>query len=234
MELTTKGFKKPTTGDANDLYQFVGDNMDLLEIELDKKSNVNHTHSELHTHANKSILDATEASYTTSDKNKLTGIEAGAQVNQNAFTNVKVGAITVIADSATDTLEIVAGTNVTIVADTATDKLTISSKDTVYTHPSSHPATMITEDATHRFVTDTKIAAWDAKSNFSGNYADLSGIPLSFPPDIHKHGWNDIAGKPTTFTPSAHTHSYDELTGKPYSVGKVAPVNKNIFWIDTN
>lgn len=42
MEQTPKGFKKPTAGDPNDLYQFVGDNMDLLETELDKKQDVNH------------------------------------------------------------------------------------------------------------------------------------------------------------------------------------------------
>lgn len=34
---------------------------------------------------------------------------------------------------------------------------------TGYTHPDSHPASMITQDATHRFVTDTEKAAWNAK-----------------------------------------------------------------------
>ena len=34
---------------------------------------------------------------------------------------------------------------------------------TGYTHPDSHPATMITQDATHRFVSDTEKAAWNAK-----------------------------------------------------------------------
>ena len=34
---------------------------------------------------------------------------------------------------------------------------------TGYTHPDSHPATMITQDATHRFVTDAEKTAWNAK-----------------------------------------------------------------------
>lgn len=35
----------------------------------------------------------------------------------------------------------------------------------VYTHPASHPATMITEDSTHRFITDTERTNWnDANS----------------------------------------------------------------------
>lgn len=32
---------------------------------------------------------------------------------------------------------------------------------TPYTHPAAHPATMITEDITHRFVTDTEKTGWN-------------------------------------------------------------------------
>lgn len=35
----------------------------------------------------------------------------------------------------------------------------------------------LSEDANHRLVADTQIAAWNAKSNFSGKYADLTGKP---------------------------------------------------------
>lgn len=35
----------------------------------------------------------------------------------------------------------------------------------------------LTDDATHRVVTDTEKATWNAKSNFSGNYNDLSNKP---------------------------------------------------------
>ena len=37
--------------------------------------------------------------------------------------------------------------------------------DTQYTHPDNHPASMITEDATHKFVTEDQIASWDSKSS---------------------------------------------------------------------
>lgn len=45
--------------------------------------------------------------------------------------------------------------------------------------PTSHnqAATTITEDATHRFVTDTEKVTWNAKSNFSGSYTDLTNKP---------------------------------------------------------
>lgn len=35
----------------------------------------------------------------------------------------------------------------------------------------------LTEDTTHRVVTDTEKAAWNAKSNFSGSYNDLTNKP---------------------------------------------------------
>lgn len=61
------------------------------------------------------------------DKKKLDDIAAGAQVNQNAFSNIKVGNSTVAADTTTDTLELVAGTHITLTPNTTDDKITIGS-----------------------------------------------------------------------------------------------------------
>ena len=49
-----------------------------------------------------------------------------AYVNQNAFSKVVVGSTTVAADSATDTLTLVAGSNVTLTPDATNDKITIA------------------------------------------------------------------------------------------------------------
>lgn len=63
-------------------------------------------------------------------------------VNQNAFSNVKIGSTTVAADSATDTIELV-GSNVTLTPDATNDKVTIGiTKDNViaalgYTPPTT-------------------------------------------------------------------------------------------------
>ena len=67
----------------------------------------------------------------------------GAEVNQNAFSNVKVGSTTVAADTKTDTLELVAGGAVTITPDATNDKITISSTDKSVTAVGNHytPAT---------------------------------------------------------------------------------------------
>lgn len=52
------------------------------------------------------------------------------EVNQNAFSNVKVGSTTIAADSKTDTLELAAGSNVTLTPDATNDKVTIAATDT--------------------------------------------------------------------------------------------------------
>lgn len=46
--------------------------------------------------------------------------------NQNAFSNVKVGSTTIAADTTTDTLELVAGTDITLTPDSTNDKVTIA------------------------------------------------------------------------------------------------------------
>ena len=66
------------------------------------------------------------------DKKKLDGVAPGAEVNQNAFSNILVGSTSIAADTKTDTLTFVAGTNVTLTPDAANDKLTIAAKDTTY------------------------------------------------------------------------------------------------------
>ena len=67
------------------------------------------------------------------DKSKLDGIAAGAQVNQKAFSQFKVGTTEIKADTETDILTLVAGDNVTLTPDATNDKIKIAAKDTTYT-----------------------------------------------------------------------------------------------------
>lgn len=69
------------------------------------------------------------------DKVKLDELsDASGEPNQNAFSNIKVGDTTIEADSKTDTLELVAGTNITLTPDATNDKVTISATDTNTTY----------------------------------------------------------------------------------------------------
>ena len=128
-----------------------------------------------------------------------------AEKNQNAFSNIAVsGQTTIAADSATDTLTLVAGDNVTITTDATNDKVTISSKDTVYTHPSSHDASMITGLAT---VAKT------------GSYNDLSDKPSSMTPSAHNQDSSTIDAmtgysKPSSTSAIATTDTLNAAIGK--------------------
>lgn len=64
--------------------------------------------------------------YTTAEKNKLSGIASGAEVNQNAFSNIAVGSTTIAADSKTDTLTLTAGSNITLTPNSTSDSITIA------------------------------------------------------------------------------------------------------------
>ena len=77
------------------------------------------------------------------DHSQTSHAPANAEVNQNAFSNVKVGSTTVSADSKTDTLELVAGTNVTLTPDATNDKITITTNDTKNTAGSTDTSSKI-------------------------------------------------------------------------------------------
>ena len=58
------------------------------------------------------------------DKTKLNGIATGAEVNQNAFSNIVVGSTTVAADAKTDSVTYAASGILTITGDATNDKVT--------------------------------------------------------------------------------------------------------------
>ena len=77
----------------------------------------------------KKVKDGTETTYDIeASLDKLSGIEANAEVNQNAFSKVAVGSTTIEADNKTDKLIIEAGDNITLTPDTTNDKITIAAK----------------------------------------------------------------------------------------------------------
>lgn len=79
---------------------------------------------------------------TPAERTKLSGVSSGAEVNQNAFSKVKIGTTTISATAKTDTLEIEAGEGITITADgkkvtvkeTYLDCAVVSSLDNVPTN----------------------------------------------------------------------------------------------------
>lgn len=94
-------------------------------VDLDTKiqENVESVTDSLSSH-----IENTDVHFTTVERTKLSGIATGAEVNQNAFSNVKVGTTTIAADAKTDTIEFV-GSNVTITPNATNDKVTFAVAD---------------------------------------------------------------------------------------------------------
>ena len=82
-----------------------------------------------HTH---SVATTSSAGFeSAADKTKLETIATGAEVNQNAFSNITVGSTTIQADAKQDTLILTAGTNIALTPDATNDKVIIGVTGTV-------------------------------------------------------------------------------------------------------
>ena len=112
-------------------------NADLLDgYEASAFAAASHTHS--------AATTSTAGLMSAADKTKMDGIAIGAQVNQNAFSNVVVGTTTLQADSVTDTLTLTAGTNISLTPDATNDAVMIAVSGTV---PSAITATTCSGNA---------------------------------------------------------------------------------------
>ena len=102
------------------------------------------------------------------DKEKLNGIATGAEVNQNAFSNVKVGTATVAADAKTDTIELAttSGKHIVLTADTANDKVTID------TDLSSKSAA--SGGTTESLVTTGEKYTWNSKASGTHTHGNIT------------------------------------------------------------
>ncbi|KAA1180706.1 pectinesterase family protein [Paenibacillus sp. B2(2019)] len=162
------GLKKPEGTDLVDIADLNG-NMDILDNAVTGKVD-KVTGKQLSTN-----------DYTTAEKTKLAGIATGA----TNYTHPETHPPSIIAQDAsnrfvTDTEKaawngkapntLVSGALQNDGLMRATDKLKldgIAAGANNYVHPATHPATMITEDATHRFATDTEKSNWNGKPNLS-------------------------------------------------------------------
>lgn len=89
-----------------------------------------------------------------------------------------------------------------------------------YTHPANHSPSIITQDSSNRFVSDTEKNTWNNKSNFSGAYNDLSGKPTLF-----DGNYNSLSNKPTI--PSALSQLSEDSTHKHITEAEKSNIPKN-------
>lgn len=137
----------------------------------------------------------TDNNFTGTLKTKLEGIAEGAEVNQNAFSNVKVGTSTIAADTKTDTLTLTAGSNITLTPDVTNDAVTIAA--TVPTKVSD-----LTNDSNFITVAGAPVQSVNSKTGtVTLTASDVGALPDNT--DVTK--WNDVS---LTKTSSNHYSGY--------------------------
>lgn len=166
--------------------------------------------------------------YTTTEKNKLSGIASGAEVNQNAFSNIKVGTTTVAADAKTDTVEFV-GDNVTITPDATNGKVTFAvasgttSAAGIVTLSNSTSSTSTSLAATPKAVKSAYDLANTAKTN-----AETAQTTADSASDAA------AAAQSTADTATTNLSSHTGNTSNPHSVTKAQVGLGNVPNVTTN
>ena len=148
-------------GTATESFDTLGEMETAINNKVDKISGKGLSTNDF-TNAEKTKLASALTSYTETDPTVPSWAKA---TTKPTYTASEVGAVP---------------TTRTVNGKALSSNITLSASD-VGALPSTTtiPTTLasLTEDATHRVVTDTEKAAWSAKSNFSGNYNDLSNKP---------------------------------------------------------
>ncbi len=158
----------------------------------------------------KLLLAAKQDNLTAGTNINISGntISTTAEVNQNAFSNVTVGGVTVSADSKTDTLELVAGTNITLTPDTANDSVTIAAAT------GAEPATAApVMDGTAAVGTSLKYAREDHR-----HPSDTSRVPTT----------RTVNGKALSSNITLNASDVNALPNTTYNFGNVKVGNSTI------
>lgn len=161
-----------------------------------------------HTHTLDDVSETTTKKiFTADEKTKLSGIATGANktVVDTAMSSTSTNPVQnkTVNSALGNKVDKVTGKGLST-NDYTTDEKTklagIATGANKYTHPTSHPATMITGLA-------------DVAT--SGSYNDLSDKPTSMTPKAHTHSQSDVTGLTTALSGkanSSHTHSLSDIT----------------------
>ena len=145
--------------------------------------------------------------YTSVGWDQLAATQASGEINQNAFSTFAVsGQTSIDADSKTDTITLVAGTNISISTDDATDSITITNgftQDFAFSSLTGVPTDVstFTNDANYINLTEISVTT-NAVGTAALSYDDTTGEFEYTPPDLSSYltsvAFADLTSKPTT------------------------------------
>ena len=178
-----------------------------------------HSHSN---YATTTALTSLESNVSTALNGKASSSHThSSYVNQNAFSNVKVGDTTIAADTTTDTLTLVAGSNVTITPDATNDKITIAATNTTYSLVGANGTSGLVKNGSSVTSSSGYTACpiisgvpyyKDTNSTYSLSSfgVNATAAELNFMDGVTSNVQTQLDGK----APSSHSHSsYVAITG---------------------
>lgn len=141
--------------------------------------------------------------YTTLEKDKLNRISIGAEVNQNAFSNILIDSTTITANSKTDILKIIAGTDITLTPDINENAITISSSNTTYSAGTgiSLSGTTFSNSGVRSIATGSSNGTISVNTNGTTVNVAVYGLGSAAYTDS------------SAYATASHTHSYLPLSG---------------------
>lgn len=222
------GLSTALSGKANATHSHAQSDITGLSTALGNKANASHTHatsditgldtalsgkaSASHTHSLDDVSETTAKKImTAAERTKLSGIAAGANktVVDTAMSSTSTNPVQnkTVNSALSNKVDKVTGKGLST-NDYTTDEKTklagIATGANKYTHPTSHPATMITGLA-------------DVAT--TGSYTDLTDKPTSVTPTAHTHAQSDVTGLATALSGKAdtgHTHSAASTTANGF------------------
>lgn len=159
--MATDEINKNGTISINDTVFTVYDDSEITSEIEQLQGEMNALNQDKHTHANKTTLD----------KIIQSGTEPTIDLSKLSTHDTAINDLTSLSHSHSNK------SSLDRLGISSLNKLTIDGNEqstTEYIHPETHPASMITEDETHRFVTDAEKENWNSKAAASFKLEDYS------------------------------------------------------------
>ena len=161
------------------------------------------------------VQDGHGIKYTKGTTFSVTGHEHSAYVNQNAFSNIKVGSTTVAADTTTDTVTFVAGDYMTITASSSNDTITFNGAGVgVSSDGSGNVVTSIASNG-HGVIFTKDISVYQKSETYTKSEVDALMVSAL----EYKGTISSATSSPGAFTPAATKGNVYVVTGSGYING---------------